>query len=57
MIISLIFTNGLNTPVLLCSNQASDQPLVAHQSVQVMFELQPGEDNIARLALSVQPDT
>lgn len=56
MIIKLTYTNSLPVPVLLRSNQASGQPLVAGQSLEMTFVLEPtGTDDAVELVLVCEP--
>jgi hypothetical protein len=55
MIVKLTYTNSLAQPVTLRSNIASEQPLQAGQRLEVTFELQPGVDGVADLALVCEP--
>lgn len=56
MIVKLSYTNSLPIPVVLRSNIASQQPLEAGQSVEVMFELQPEPDGVTELVLVCEPN-
>jgi hypothetical protein len=56
MILRLTFVNNMPADVVVTSNQASDQPLVAGQSLQLMVEMQPGSDGIADLDIGVKQD-
>jgi hypothetical protein len=55
MIVKLNFTNNLDVPVTLLTNQATGQPLLAGQALEMTFELQPGPDGIADMVLICQP--
>lgn len=52
MIVRLIYNNRLPIDVVVHSNMASDQPLVAGQSLQWTMEVQPGDDGVADIELS-----
>jgi hypothetical protein len=52
MIVKLTYTNDMPVDVILASNQASDQPLVAGQSLALTVELHEGADGVAELELS-----
>lgn len=52
MIVKLTYYNRLPIDVVVHTNVASDQRLVAGQSVQIMVEVQPGRDNTAELEIS-----
>jgi len=40
---------------VLYNNQGMAQPLVAGQSLQMTFEMQPGDDGVAELTLICRP--
>lgn len=55
MILRLTYYNYMPIDVVVSTNVASDQPLVAGQSLQMMVEMQPGNDGIADLEISCVP--
>lgn len=55
MILRLTYHNYMPIDVVFNSTVASDQPLVAGQSLELMVELQPGNDGIADLEISCVP--
>lgn len=55
MITILHFENQLNIPVLVRQNMATGQPLLPHQTLEMTFDLEPGDDGNAELILIVEP--
>jgi hypothetical protein len=55
MIVKLVFTNNLPIPMQVRSNQATTQPLVARQSLEMVFALKEDEDGSADLVLICEP--
>lgn len=55
MIVKLIFENQLPVPVLLRSDMATGQPLEPHQTLEMMFNLEPDADGTTELMLIVEP--
>ena len=55
MIVKLHYENQLNIPVLVRSDMATGQPLLPHQTLEMMFNLEPDADGIADLTLIVEP--
>ena len=56
MIIKLVYTNALPISVWVSSNQGSAQPLVAHQTLEMVFSLEADSDGNADLVLVCEPD-
>lgn len=56
MIVRITFVNSLPHSILVESNQASDQPLEAGQSLQITTELHEGPGGVADLRLGVKED-
>ena len=56
MIVKLTFQNSLSIPVTVRSNQATGQPLVAGQSLEMTFVMDPDPaDGVSDLILIVEP--
>lgn len=55
MLVKLTYRNELPVPVSVRSNQATGQPLLPGQSLEMMFDLDPDEDGVADLVLVVEP--
>ena len=55
MIVKLSYTNALSVPVLVRSNEATGQPLLPGQSLEMMFDMEPDADGVADLILVVEP--
>lgn len=55
MIVKLTFQNTLNIPVMLRSNEATGQPLVSGQSLEMTFAMEPDADGVADLILVLEP--
>jgi len=55
MIVKLTVENGLAHAVLVRSNMATGQPLVAGQSLEMTFELHEDDDGAADLVVVVEP--
>lgn len=55
MIVKLTYTNDLPIPVSVRSSMGSAQPLVAHQTLEMVFDLQEDEDGNADLVLICEP--
>ena len=55
MIVKLTYTNDLPIPVSVRSNLGSAQPLVAHQTLEMVFSLTVDEDDTAELVLICEP--
>jgi hypothetical protein len=55
MIVTLTYTNSLPIPVSLRSSLGSAQPLLAHQTLEMVFSLQEDEDGNADLVLVCEP--
>jgi hypothetical protein len=55
MIVKLTYTNDLGIPVSVRSNLGSAQPLVAHQTLEMTFSIEPDADGVADLVLICEP--
>lgn len=55
MIIKLTYTNDLPIPVSVRSSMGSAQPLVAHQTLEMVFDLPEDEDGTTELILICEP--
>jgi hypothetical protein len=55
MIVKLVYTNDLGVPVSIRSSVGSAQPLVAHQSLEMVFDLKEDEDGTTELILICEP--
>jgi len=55
MILKLTYRNDLSIPVLLRSNQATGQPLVAGQALEMTFAVEEDADGVADLVLICEP--
>jgi hypothetical protein len=55
MLIKLTYRNALAVPVLVRSNEATGQPLLPGQSLEMMFDIEPDADGVADLVLVVEP--
>jgi hypothetical protein len=55
MIITLTYTNSLPIPVSLRSNLGSAQPLLPHQTLELVFSVEANEDGDADLVLVCEP--
>jgi len=55
MIVKLTYTNALPVPVLLRSNEATGQPLLPQQALEMTFSLEPDADGVADLVLVCEP--
>jgi hypothetical protein len=55
MIVKLTYTNDLPIPVSVRSSVGSAQPLVAHQTLEMVFDLKEDEDGTTELVLICEP--
>ena len=55
MIVKLTYRNELTVAVLVRSNEATGQPLLPGQSLEMMFDMEADADGVADLVLVVEP--